>query len=118
QRSPKAHVYVASFPDASFSVECGRARCYPGLVGDAPDTRALYLVAADVLESARAVVDLGCGSGMGTAELSARFARVGAVDSDAVAVQFARQYLSRAQHLEVVQSQLGGGPERAFRYDA
>jgi tetratricopeptide (TPR) repeat protein len=118
QRSPKAHVYVASFPEASFSVECGRARCYPGLVGDAPDTRALYLVAAELLEPARAVVDLGCGSGMGTAELSARFARVGAVDSDGVAVEFVRQYLSRAQHVEVVQTSLASGPERSFRYDA
>ena len=118
QRSPKAHVYVASFPEVTLHIECGRARCYPGLTGDAPDTRALYLIAAELLESARAVVDLGCGSGMGTAELTARFARVGAVDSDAAAVEFARQYLAQAPRLEVVHATLSSGVERSFRYDA
>jgi tetratricopeptide (TPR) repeat protein len=118
QRSPKPHVYVASFQQTTLSVECGRARCYPGLVGDAPDTRALYLIGAELLESARSIVDLGCGAGMGTAELSARFAKVGAVDSDAGAVQFVRQYLSRAQQVEVVHASLGDGIEPAVRHDA
>ncbi len=90
QRSPKAHVYVAKFPEATLSVECGRARCYPGLAGDAPDTRGLYLAALPLLEGARSVVDLGCGSGMGTAELTARFTRVGAVDAAEPAVKLLR----------------------------
>jgi len=118
QRSPKAHVYVASFPDATLSVECGRARCYPGLVGDAPDTRALYLIGAELFEAARSVVDLGCGAGLGSAELSTRFEKVGAVDSDPGAVQFVRQYLARAQQVEVIHATLGSGAEPAFQHDA
>lgn len=118
QRSPKAHVYVASFQDTKLSVECGRARCYPGLAGDAPDTRALYLIGADLLAPARSIVDLGCGAGMGTAELSTRFAQVGAVDSDPGAVQFVRQYLARAEQVAVAHATLGESVEPAFRHDA
>ncbi|HEU4577655.1 MAG TPA: methyltransferase domain-containing protein [Polyangiaceae bacterium] len=118
QRSPKAHIYAANFPEASLSVECGRARCYPGLVGDAPDTRALYLVAAELLAGAQSVVDLGCGSGMGVAELSTRFKSVSAVDADAGAVAFVRQYLARAPHVAVVRASLGDGVEPAVRHDA
>jgi SAM-dependent methyltransferase len=118
QRSPKAQVYVAKFGDTSLNVECGRARCYPGLVGDAPDTRGLYLAALPYLEPARSVVDLGCGSGMGTAELAARFSRVAAVDADASAIQFVRAYLARASELTVAQSVLGSGTEPAQRHDA
>jgi len=118
QRSPKAHVYVANFQDTALSVECGRARCYPGLVGDAPDTRALYLIGAELLESAHSIVDLGCGAGLGTAELATRFAKVGAVDGDPGSVQFVRQYLSRAPHVDVFQATLGAGVEPAFRHDA
>ncbi len=118
QRSPKAHIFAASFPDATLNVECGRARCYPGLTGDAPDTRALYLCALQLLEPARSVVDLGCGSGMGTAELATRFARVSGVDADPVAVSFARQYLARAQDVQIVQAALGPGVDSPLRHDA
>ena len=118
QRSPKAHIYAANFPETTLSVECGRARCYPGLVGDAPDTRALYLMAAELLEGAKSVVDLGCGSGMGAAELSARFERMGVVDADPVAVAFARQYLARAAQVEIVHATVGAGVEPAVRHDA
>jgi SAM-dependent methyltransferase len=118
QRSPKAHVFAANFPDATLNVECGRARCYPGLTGDAPDTRALYLYAAELLEPARSVVDLGCGSGMGTAELSSRFARVSGVDSDPVAVGFARQYLTRVRDARIVQADLGAAAPAPERHDA
>jgi SAM-dependent methyltransferase len=118
QRSPKAHIYAANFPETTLSVECGRARCYPGLVGDAPDTRALYLTAAELLEGAKAVVDLGCGSGMGVAELSARFERVSAVDADPGAVAFVRQYLARASHVEVLHATLGDDVQPAAPHDA
>lgn len=118
QRSPKAQVFAASFPETTVNVECGRARCYPGLTGDAPDTRALYLYAAQLLQPARSIVDLGCGSGMGTAELAARFARVSAVDADPVAVSFARQYLGRAQDVQVVLAALGPGVDSPVRHDA
>lgn len=118
QRSPKAQVFAASFPEATLSVESGRARCYPGLTGDAPDTRALYLCASQLLAPARSVVDLGCGSGMGTAELASRFARVSGVDSDPVAVSFARQYLARVQDVQIVQAALGPGVESPVRHDA
>jgi SAM-dependent methyltransferase len=118
QRSPKAHIFSANFPEATLNVECGRARCYPGLTGDAPDTRALYLYAAQLLEPARSVVDLGCGSGMGTAELSARFARVSGVDSDPVAASFAQQYLARVPGAQIVHAVLGPGVDAPARHDA
>ncbi len=93
-RSPKARVFTAQFPSLqSVSVETGRKRRYPGLIGAAPDTRALYGAAAQLLGSARRVLDLGCGSGIGTAELRCSFDDVTAVDIDPVAVEFARAYL-------------------------
>src|SRR3954462_4802126 len=95
--SPKPRVYVATFPLSpsapTLSVASCRARRYPGLGGDGPDTRAVYAGAAELLGSARHVVDFGCGSGMGAAELAGRFERVSALDSDLGAVRFARAYL-------------------------
>lgn len=93
-KSPKAQLYSAVFPGQhAVNIESGRHRRYPGLLGPAPDTRALYVAAARALSGADSVLDLGCGAGVGTAELSARFARVTALDTDAAAVEFARQYL-------------------------
>ena len=93
QRSPKAHVFAAVFPNRELEVEIGRTRRYPGLLGAAPDTRALYDAAAQVLAGAQRVLDYGCGSGMGAAELRCHFKDVTAVDSDGAAVEFARSYL-------------------------
>ena len=93
QRSPRANVFEAVFPTRELRVETGRKRRYPGLLGLAPDTRALYDAAAQLLAGAERVLDFGCGSGLGTAELRCHFQRVTAVDCDAAAVEFASAYL-------------------------
>jgi len=93
QRSPKANVFAALFPNRALEVDVGRTRRYPGLLGLAPDTRALYDAAAQVLVGADRVLDYGCGSGMGAAELRCHFDRVTAVDCDPLAVEFASAYL-------------------------
>jgi SAM-dependent methyltransferase len=92
-RSPKANTYQAIFPTQELRIETGRARRYPGLLGAAPDTRALYDAAAQVLGGAQRVLDFGCGSGLGAAELRCHHQHVTAVDSDPAAVDFARAYL-------------------------
>ena len=93
QRSPKTNVYSAVFPREELRVEIGRRRRYPGLLGSAPDTRALYDAAAQMLIGAERVLDFGCGSGIGSAELRCHFDLVTAVDIDPAAVEFARAYL-------------------------
>jgi 2-polyprenyl-3-methyl-5-hydroxy-6-metoxy-1,4-benzoquinol methylase len=93
QRSPKNNVYSAVFPNEQHRVEIGRLRRYPGLLGAAPDTRALYDAAAQLLHGAHRVLDFGCGSGIGSAELRCHYDRVTAVDKDPEAVDFARAYL-------------------------
>jgi len=93
QRSPKSNVYSAVFPSEQHLVDIGRLRRYPGLLGAAPDTRALYDAAAQLLSGAQSVLDFGCGSGIGSAELRCHFDRVTAIDSDPAAVEFARAYL-------------------------
>jgi 2-polyprenyl-3-methyl-5-hydroxy-6-metoxy-1,4-benzoquinol methylase len=93
QRSPKANVFAAVFPTKELKVDSGRTRRYPGLLGVAPDTRALYDAAAQVLSGATRVLDFGAGSGIGAAELRCHFQNVTAIDSDPGAVEFARAYL-------------------------
>ncbi|HTV21379.1 MAG TPA: methyltransferase domain-containing protein [Polyangiaceae bacterium] len=93
QRSPKANVFAAIFPNRELEVDLGRTRRYPGLLGLAPDTRALYDAAAQLLSGAERVLDYGCGSGMGAAELRCHFQHVTALDCDPLAVEFARAYL-------------------------
>jgi predicted TPR repeat methyltransferase len=93
QRSPKANVFAAVFPNRAIEVDVGRTRRYPGLLGLAPDTRALYDAAAQLLAGARHVLDYGCGSGLGAAELRCHFEHVTAVDCDPLAVEFASAYL-------------------------
>jgi 2-polyprenyl-3-methyl-5-hydroxy-6-metoxy-1,4-benzoquinol methylase len=92
-RAPKPNVYAAVFPTKEIKVDAGRSRRYPGLLGVAPDTRALYDAAAQVLSGAGRVLDFGCGSGIGTAELRCHFQNVTAVDSDPAAIEFAGAYL-------------------------
>jgi 2-polyprenyl-3-methyl-5-hydroxy-6-metoxy-1,4-benzoquinol methylase len=100
QRSPKSNVFSAVFPNRELQVETGRRRRYPGLLGAAPDTRALYDAAAQLLSGATRVLDYGCGSGMGAAELRCHFEHVTAVDVDPAAVEFARAYLRSIDVLE------------------
>lgn len=93
QRSPKANVFAAVFPNRALEIDVGRTRRYPGLFGLAPDTRALYDAAAQLLAGAGSVLDFGCGSGIGAAELRCHFRHVTAVDCDPLAVEFASAYL-------------------------
>jgi 2-polyprenyl-3-methyl-5-hydroxy-6-metoxy-1,4-benzoquinol methylase len=93
QRSPKSNVFAAVFPGRKLEIEAGRKRRYPGLLGSAPDTRALYDAVGQVFLGLNRVLDYGCGSGIGSAELRCHFDRVTAVDADPAAVEFARAYL-------------------------
>jgi SAM-dependent methyltransferase len=99
-RSPKANVFCAVFPSKELLVDSGRTRRYPGLNGSAPDTRAVYDAAAQVLLGARRVLDYGCGSGLGSAELRCQFQDVTALDSDPAAIEFARAYLRSVSVVE------------------
>lgn len=95
QASPRG--MSAVFPSGEpIDIERGRSRSYPGLKSEAPDTRAIYAAAADLFPGARRVVDLGCGSGVGTAELCSRHEQVTALDIDETAVRFARAYVPGA----------------------
>jgi SAM-dependent methyltransferase len=82
--------------DHALDIECSRARAYPGLGGPAPDTRALYRAALALAPAARRAIDLGCGAGLGTAELLGKLDSVLGLDSDPAAVHFARRYLPDA----------------------
>lgn len=92
-RTPKGQIFSAAFHDFTLSVEASRARRYPGLQATAPDTRGLYRMAACWLGQRGSVLDLGCGSGIGTAELLLCFDAVAALDQDDTAARFARGYL-------------------------
>jgi SAM-dependent methyltransferase len=78
-------------------VENTRVRAYPGLGGPAPDTRALYRVALELVPEASRALDLGCGAGLGVLELLGGIPDVLGVDSDPDAVHFARHYLPQAK---------------------
>lgn len=93
QRCPKPNVFSAVFPQRAIEIDAGRTRRYPGLFGLAPDTRALYDAAAQRLAGAERVLDYGCGSGIGAAELRCQFQHVTAVDCDPLAIEFASAYL-------------------------
>lgn len=111
QRLPKANAFSATFPGSALEVDCGRTRRYPGLLGAAPDTRALYDAAAQWLTGAERVLDYGCGSGMGAAEVRCHFKHVTAVDRDPLAVAFARSYL-RSVSVERDDGRSAIAPER------
>jgi tetratricopeptide (TPR) repeat protein len=97
-RLPKAQLFSALFPgDQSISVESSRTRRYPGLLAPAPDTRGLYAIGKEALSGSGKVLDLGCGSGIGTALLCEHFAEVTALDTDLAALAFARNYLPGAE---------------------
>jgi SAM-dependent methyltransferase len=99
-KSPKPQVFGAVFgPDKTLDVETSRARRFPGLRATAPDTRALYNLAAQALSGCERVLDVGCGSGVGTAVLSQHFGAVTALDRDLGAVAFARSYLRKVNVL-------------------
>jgi SAM-dependent methyltransferase len=81
----------ARFPDSSLvRVERSRARSYPGLPSESPPTAPIYEVARAELAGARTVLDLGCGSGLGTRVLAESLANVVGVDTNEDALDFAR----------------------------
>lgn len=81
----------ARFSDGSLvQVARGRARSYPGLASESPPTAPIYEVASRELAGARTVVDLGCGSGLGTRILAESLPDVVGVDTDDSALDFAR----------------------------
>lgn len=74
----------------------GRERAYPGLTSVAPSTLAFYQVFADHI-TGKHVLDAGSGSGLGTSILCDRVAHVTALDSDARALDFGREYAPNAE---------------------
>lgn len=72
-------------------VDRRRVRVYPGLPSAAPPTQTVYEALMGSIDASSAeVLDVGCGSGVGTRTLTARFASVTGIDSDAQAIDFAR----------------------------
>jgi SAM-dependent methyltransferase len=96
--------------DTALDIECSRARAYPGLGGPAPDTRALYRAALALVPGARRAIDLGCGAGLGTAELLAQLDSVLGLDTDPEAVRFAQHYLPEAR-IELEDDKADGLPQ-------
>jgi len=79
-----------------------RSRSYPGLRGAAPPTHLFYAILCRRSEVSH-VLDLGCGSGEGTRQLTTRFERVTAFDASGEALAFAREFapLARYVHTDV-----------------
>jgi len=99
-RSHKSLVFSAVLGGAErLSVESCRTRRYPGLQATAPDTRAVYELAAGALSGVPRVLDWGAGAGVGTAELLPHFEQVLGLDTDLTAVRFARAYLPSVKML-------------------
>ena len=80
-------------------VHRGRARCYPGLTSVAPSTLAFYQAFGSVL-SGKHVLDAGSGSSQGTRVLCEHVAHVSAIDWDARALEFGREYTPGAEFLQ------------------
>ena len=91
---------LARFPSGKrLAVTRGRARAYPGLTGAAPSTLAFYQAFAPLV-SGKHVIDAGAGSGLGTRVLCESVPHVSALDCDARALDFAREYTPNAQFLQ------------------
>ena len=76
----------------------GRERAYPGLTSVAPSTLPFYQVFADHI-SGKHVLDVGSGSSQGTLVLCERVSHVTALDNDARALEFGREYAPSAEFL-------------------
>ncbi|MEO7037449.1 MAG: methyltransferase domain-containing protein [Polyangiaceae bacterium] len=91
---------MARFPSGQrVPVTRTRVRSYPGLTSVAPSTLAFYQAFASVL-SAKHVLDAGSGSSHGTRVLSEHVAHVTALDNDARALEFGREYAPNAEFLQ------------------
>jgi len=91
---------VARFPAGKrVPVTRGRGRSYPGLISIAPGTRAYYQAFAALI-TGKHVLDAGSGSSEGTRVLCERVPHVTALDHDARALEFGREYASDAEFLQ------------------
>jgi Flp pilus assembly protein TadD len=91
---------VARFPSGKrVAVLRGRSRAYPGLMSVAPSTLAFYQVFAPLL-GAKHVLDAGSGSSLGTRVLCEHAPHVSALDNDARALEFGREYAPQAEFLQ------------------
>ena len=98
---------VARFPTGKrVPVARGRVRAYPGLSSTAPSTLAFYQTFAQIM-SGKHVLDAGSGSGLGTRVLCDCTSHVTALDNDARALEFGREY---APNAEFLQADLCHGP--------
>lgn len=92
--------FWAHFPSgAVVRAERSRTRRYPGLEGPAPATSTLYRQCVELPSVPGIVVDVGCGSGVGTRVLREAFSRVVGVDRERLALAFAGQYEPRSEYL-------------------
>jgi SAM-dependent methyltransferase len=91
---------VARFPSGKrVAVLRGRDRAYPGLRSVAPSTTAFYQAFAPMIRG-KHVLDAGCGAGQGTRLLCEYAPHVTALDNDARALEFAREYATGAEFLQ------------------
>ncbi|HEY3253983.1 MAG TPA: methyltransferase domain-containing protein, partial [Polyangiaceae bacterium] len=91
---------VARFPSGKrVAVVRGRERAYPGLRSVAPSTLAFYEAFAPAIRG-RHVLDAGAGAGLGTRILCDYAPHVTALDSDARALEFGREYAASAAFLQ------------------
>jgi 2-polyprenyl-3-methyl-5-hydroxy-6-metoxy-1,4-benzoquinol methylase len=105
----------AKFPDGTVvPITSGRACRFPFLRSSAPDTSPLYLVARayfnDKAPTTR-VLDVGCGSGIGTDILACQFDSVLGIDSDLSAIAFANK-LFPDRHFQAQELESHNGPEK------
>ncbi|HEY3668723.1 MAG TPA: hypothetical protein VGL19_22150, partial [Polyangiaceae bacterium] len=90
---------VARFPAGKrVAVSRGRARSYPALISVAPGTLAYYQAFAALITGKHAL-DAGSGSSEGTRVLCERVSHVTALDQDARALEFGREYAPSAEFL-------------------
>ena len=88
---------IARFPSAKrVPVTGGRSRAYPGLRSVAPSTLAFYQRFAPLV-GGKHVIDAGSGSSQGTRLLCQRVPHVTALDNDARALDFGREYAPGAE---------------------
>ena len=91
---------VARFPSGKrVAVVRGRDRAYPGLRSVAPSTLAFYEAFAPLIRG-KHVLDAGSGAGVGTRVLCDYAPHVTALDSDARALEFGREYAPNAEFLQ------------------
>jgi SAM-dependent methyltransferase len=83
---------VARFGGRDLEIAVGRVRAYPGLAGEAPDTRGYYAAAVEKLAGATRVLDVGAGSGNGARILRSAFMDVVAIDEAREAAEFVRAH--------------------------